>query len=223
MANLLETPTPLLICAGEDDASMPVGLARRTYEKLLDFGHQRVNLEIIPDEGHQYGKYDVFAIMDSWLTSGGEHTSISLDETDRRYLENNQKKHQLMGKISAEGFENPDPEAVEDYFVNAKRLEMEDTESWFKLGLLLFSVGDMNNALYSFQQADQEVFPIRYAATVWQAHVYDIMGKRKQALKKYKIALDKYIGIPVQHDQWGIVLSKTWIEKRLETPFSLID
>lgn len=53
----------------------------------------------------------------------------------------------------------------------------------------------------------------------WLGHVLDLRNQRDRAIQWYNKALAQYPGFPVQHDQWGIIIDKKWLEERLKTPF----
>jgi hypothetical protein len=55
---------------------------------------------------------------------------------------------------------------------------------------------------------------------IWQGHIYDVWGKREEAIDKYKQALKVENFEDMRHDQWGIVLNYEWVRQRLETPFT---
>ena len=65
--NLMTANVPVLFCVGENDTSMPLVLAKRTYQELQKNGFTRATLKVIEDEGHQYRKDDVFNIIDNWI------------------------------------------------------------------------------------------------------------------------------------------------------------
>jgi hypothetical protein len=58
-----------------------------------------------------------------------------------------------------------------------------------------------------------------HAAMTWAGHVCDLRGGRQAALARYRRAMAAYNGIPVRQDQFGIVLDRAWIEKRLGEPY----
>ena len=56
-------------------------------------------------------------------------------------------------------------------------------------------------------------------ALVWMGHLKDLSGKREEALKYYNEALKHDTGRTMQHDQYGMRISRQWVEERLKTPF----
>jgi pimeloyl-ACP methyl ester carboxylesterase len=81
--NLLDAGVPLLICVGDKDTSMPLAQAQETYERLRAAGFTAVTLKPIADEVHQYRRYDVFLILDAWISSGGRTAEFVPSDADR--------------------------------------------------------------------------------------------------------------------------------------------
>jgi pimeloyl-ACP methyl ester carboxylesterase len=219
-ANILVSNIPVLICIGENDSAMPMVLAKRTYNNLLKNGYQKATFRVIEKEVHQYKKYDVFAIIDTWLDSGGKTTEFVLDEEDKQYIAKNALINEISSSISSLPWEGGETDKTLDCFRKAKEAHFEEPQSWFKLGMVLFANGDYNESIYSFSQAIDPSFPIHYASMVWIGHINDLLNNRKEAVSWYKKGLEHYIGVPVQHDQWGMKLDEAWIKERLKTPFT---
>jgi predicted esterase len=67
ISNLMTANIPVLICIGENDASMPLALAQRTYSQLKENNFTKATFNVIENEGHEYNKDDVFKIIDDWF------------------------------------------------------------------------------------------------------------------------------------------------------------
>lgn len=219
-ANLLKSNIPVLICIGENDIAMPVVLAKRTYENLLENGYQKAAFRVIEDEVHQYRKYDVFAIIDAWLDSDGETTEFVLDRNDRQYIEKNALIDEITSAISGLPWEGGESDKTLNSFRKAREIDIKKPASWFKLGLVLFADGYYDESLYSFTKATDPGFPIYFSSMVWIGHLNDLMHNREEAVSWYKKGLEHYNGFPVQHGQWGMNIDEDWIRERLRTPFT---
>ena len=108
--NLLEANIPVLICIGENDTAMPMVLARRTYDSLLKSGFQKASFRMIEGETHQYEKYDVFAIIDTWLSSDGKSTDFVLAPEDSTKLGKISALDEIKNSISELSWEGGQPE-----------------------------------------------------------------------------------------------------------------
>ena len=49
--------------------------------------------------------------------------------------------------------------------------------------------------------------------------ILDILGKRDDALERYRKALANDTGGSMQHSQYNLVIDRAWVEQRLATPF----
>ncbi|MFC1614804.1 hypothetical protein ACFL5K_05855 [Gemmatimonadota bacterium] len=217
--NLRAANIPVLICVGEDDPSMPLVLARRTYEDLLKSGYQKASFRVIEGEVHQYVKYDVFAIIDTWLDTNGETTDFVLGEADEAIIGKYALVDEVKNSISALSWEGGQPDKALECFDKAKETKLQDQMLWYQLGVKLFANNRDGQARYAFTQATDTSFPACFASMVWLGHLNDLLGNRDEALSWYNKGLDHYPGFPVQHDQWGIKIDTKWIEERLTIPF----
>jgi len=108
--------------------------------------------------------------------------------------------------------------AVEAYR-QACELKIEDSFTWFKLGLLLYDDRHYSEALEAMRHISASDTDWAFAALVWQGHLLDLMGRRAEAVTQYQEAL-KVPGAPkMQHSQYNLTIDKPWVEERLKTPF----
>jgi predicted esterase len=217
--NLLTADTPVLICIGENDTAMPMVLARRTYEELQSSGYQKASFRVIEGEVHSYKKYDVFAIIDTWLDSGGKTTDFVLGQADKAIIGKYALVDEVKNSLSALSWEGGQPDKALACFGKAKEANLLDPKLWFDLGVKLFAHEHYEESLYSFTHATDPGFILCFASMVWLGHLNDLSGNRDEALSWYKKGLDHNPGFPIQHDQWGIKIDKKWIEDRLISPF----
>jgi len=116
-------------------------------------------------------------------------------------------------------------EASFNLFTEAKELKPSDAMVWFILGLSLYEDKHYAEALEAFGRSVELPQPqgmlsrSAYATIVWQGHMLDLLGRRDEAIERYKEGLKRYSGERVQHDNWGIWIDRKWIEECLKTPF----
>ena len=221
--NLLYANVPLLICVGDSDIRMPPALAKRSYDDLQKNGFEKGTLKIIQDEVHEFKKYDVFAITDTWIGSGGKTTKFTLGGDDLARIQEYAQRADVRKPIESLSWEGGEPDKSLECLRKAKESNLADPDLWFKLGLVLFADGKYDESVYALTKATIPTFPLAFASMVWIGHINDLRNNREGAISWYQKALEKYPGIPVQHDQWGITIDKRWIEERLITPFKGIE
>jgi hypothetical protein len=110
-----------------------------------------------------------------------------------------------------------------DLFNEAKGMDFQGGDSWYRLGMKLYDGKYYPEALHSFEKAVEwsgEGSRYTFVYQVWKGHVIDLLGGRRgDALECYKEALERYSGLQMRHDQYGMVINKQWIEKRIREPF----
>lgn len=107
-------------------------------------------------------------------------------------------------------------------YEQAVKLEVKDPAIFFKLAMMIYDGRHYETALEAFARAAPPAkrdSPHRhFMAIVWQGIVLDILGRREQALARYREALA--LGdLRVQHDQYRLVIDRAWVEQRLQEPF----
>ena len=216
--DLLYANIPVLICIGENDVAMPLTSARKVYQELHDNGLE-VSFREIKDEVHQYEKYDVFPIIDTWLSSNFKSTSFTLQKADSLIINKYKAVNELSDLLSAVPYGGGHKEEIINCYNIATKVNMAEPYFWFDLGLKLYADHYIDKAYTSFSNSADSDFVLYFASLVWLGHLNDLQGNREEALVFYQKALDVYPGFPVQHDNWKMVIDTKWIQERLKVPF----
>jgi tetratricopeptide (TPR) repeat protein len=219
-ANILSANIPLLICIGENDMAMPEKRARQTYQNLLHKGFDKVTYKVIPEEVHQYKKFDVFGVMDAWIQSDFTSTKFEITPEETALIEKYVRRQQWVEELNSLPYEGNHSGEVIAFFNNIKQAQRVAPGNWFTLGVKLFGNDFRKEAQHAFSIAAVKGNLIESAALVWLGHLSDLNNERDKALSFYRRALECYPGFGVQHSQWGIELNREWIEERLERPFA---
>jgi len=219
-ANLIDANIPILICSGKNDRAMPEKQAEQTYDNLVEKGFTKATFRVIPGEVHQYKKFDVFGIIDSWITSGFTSTDFKISPEEQAKADKYAQQEELLSSFNKLPYEGSSS-AVLDYYNKVKNTSALEPNMWFSLGVKLFGNGYVKEARDAFSRADQPGDMIQSAALVWLGHLDDLEGKRDEAVQLYQEALKLYPGFPVQHDNWHILLNEEWIQERIVTPFTM--
>jgi pimeloyl-ACP methyl ester carboxylesterase len=214
--HIVHSGVPVLIVIGENDRAMPLTKARITYEALLDAGHD-VQMHVIENEVHTYNRYDVFLVMHSWLNGD---ISLELDTIDRRIIDRYKQISDIDVAINNMPWSGEtDSLSTDSVYRQALAIDYNKPGQWFKLGMVLYSKKMYDQSMKAFQRSADPDYVIYFAPLVWQGHLYDLLGKRDQALSMYRLGLENYPGFPVTHDHLGIVLDDNWIKQRMEEAF----
>jgi len=216
--NIGNSGTPVLIVIGENDVAMPATSARKVYQELHDNGLE-VYFREIKDEVHQYGKHDVFPIIDTWLSSNFKSTSFTLQKADSLVINKYNAVNELRDLVSDIPYGGGHKEEIINCWNMATKVNMAEADIWFNLGLKLYADHYIDEACISFSNAAESDFILYFASLVWLGHLNDLQGNRDEAIVLYKKALDVYPGFPVQHDNWNVVIDTAWIQERLRVPF----
>jgi len=112
-------------------------------------------------------------------------------------------------------------ETILNVFEKANSLNLDITNYWFKLGMLLFDDGHYKESFEAFKRVT-ELNPdqlLHFTAFVWMGQLKDLQGDRWSAVKYYKEALKHDTGETMQHDQYGMRLNGRYVQEKLKIPF----
>jgi tetratricopeptide (TPR) repeat protein len=107
-------------------------------------------------------------------------------------------------------------------YEKASGLDIDKRSFWFKLGMLLFDSGYYAESFAAFKRvSEMDVSKLyKFTSYTWIGHLKDLEGKREEAIKYYKLALEYDTGDTMQHSQFRMKINRRWVEKRLKTPFT---
>ncbi len=100
--------------------------------------------------------------------------------------------------------------------------DVQDYQIWFKLGMVIFEGGYLDESFICFEKLIELKAPLDYIfmAKTWFGNIRDAQGRREEAVEFYKIALDAAPDDSGwRHDQFGIQSNREWIENRIKTPY----
>jgi len=115
-----------------------------------------------------------------------------------------------------------EPDSAQTVYAAVKGEPIASAGIWYRLGLDLYGAGRPEEAADCFAKADRpEAAQVwRFGAQAWLGLLDDLRGRRTDALIHYRAALSIAPDRPVRHDQFGITMSRTWVEERVRTPFA---
>ncbi len=93
----------------------------------------------------------------------------------------------------------------------------------FRLGMVLFDDRYYHEALDAFTRAaaqdNRNNTEYSFMYLVWQGQMLDLLGRREEAIRCYRQALDRDVHPEIQHSQYGLLIDRAWAERKLEEPF----
>ena len=196
------------------------------YESALEFLEQFRNAGFVSDfENMVFMRHDQWGIKLSykWVK---ERVEEPFSEEMLRANAPTEDLIKLQERFSALPWDNGGPEVLALY---EECVDNEDIAKgtdfgagWGILGIKLIGGGYWEQAFDAFERCHglNDSTSWKFTSLVWQGHIYDIWGDRKEAIGKYKQALKVEDFSYMRHDQWGIVLDYEWVKGRLEKPFT---
>ena len=127
---------------------------------------------------------------------------------------------ELPGRIRGLPYNGAWDDGLELYHMAVEH-DVPDHNTWFKLGMVIFEGGYLEESLECFNRVYEMDTDIEYdyMALAWMGNIQDAQGNREEAVKFYQRALDTGVKLAMRHDQFGIQSSPEWIEARLEEPY----
>jgi tetratricopeptide (TPR) repeat protein len=150
-------------------------------------------------------------------------------ETESKAETEKQQKQfeEVAARFETIPWEGAGPEVLEIYewaTANEDFLAMKDVgNGWVRLGLKLVGGRYWEQAFDCFRRAEEleDGTLYKFAAILWQGHIYDVWGRRDEALARYRQALEIAGEHQLRHDQWNIVINYGWVHDRLTEPFKV--
>jgi hypothetical protein len=132
------------------------------------------------------------------------------------------ERQELVSKILGLPWTGVGHQAAELYEQTMK-LKLDDSNILTKLWLLLYDSRFYENALDicgRVERASRGSDQVRtFMAAAWQGILLDLLGRREQALERYRAALPLAGTAKMQHGQYNLVIDRSFVEQRLKEPF----
>lgn len=99
--------------------------------------------------------------------------------------------------------------------------------AWQKTGFALYDARRYDNALAAFERMQETAGDDPHTqtiATIWQGHMLDLLGRRNQAVAKYRRIADAGLTSGTTHSNYGLSYSfSSYARERMDTPFTRIE
>jgi tetratricopeptide (TPR) repeat protein len=104
---------------------------------------------------------------------------------------------------------------------------MEDARAWRTLGFACYDARRYEQALAAFERMERQDNADRNdraMAVIWQGHMLDLLGRRQEAIARYRKVADMGLESGVRHDQYGLAYKYTpYARERMTTPFIRVE
>ena len=107
--------------------------------------------------------------------------------------------------------------------------EITSSSDMLHLGFALYDIKNYGEALKVFVRlgeiAQAGNNQNRYAlALIWQGHMLDLLGRRQDAIERYRRVVDMNLESGIRHDQYGLSYEYSpYAAERLQTPFQRVE
>ncbi len=105
--------------------------------------------------------------------------------------------------------------------------QISDVGTWLKIGFALYDAKRYDDALTAFEKMatlDEAGQDDRATAVIWQGHMLDLLGKREEAVARYRRVADMGLDSGVRHDQFGLAYEYTpYAKERMTMPFVRVE
>jgi tetratricopeptide (TPR) repeat protein len=109
-------------------------------------------------------------------------------------------------------------------------LEMfEELRSYLRTGFALYDVENYEEALFVFERmqweaGEKDEMAYEAVALIWQGHMLDLLGRRDEAVNRYRQAAEMNLFDAQMHGQYGLNYEiSPYAKERMKIPFQRID
>jgi len=111
--------------------------------------------------------------------------------------------------------------------VEPRPAPMDDAWALQALGLALYDAKHYEGALATFRRMEQQdnADPgCRAGAIIWQGHMLDLLGRRNEAIARYKAVVEMGLDSGTRFDSYGLAYKYTpYATERMTTPFTRVE
>lgn len=100
---------------------------------------------------------------------------------------------------------------------------LQESTEYLRIGFAHYDMDNYNEALYVFEQMEKKfgsAADSKSLALIWQGHILDLLGRRDDAVVRYKTVSELNLESAIQHGQYGLKFKlSTYAAERIKTPF----
>jgi len=220
-------PIPTLILEGKWDLTWG-----EKKKEVLKTNHPKAEMVVFENAAH--GIYDeepekFFAVLKDFIINLPEVSEIDISAYKAALRFWKQEKTASPDEIlGAYGWGWSSSQKITKRYSRDWLGKFNQLGSYLRAGFALYDMENYEEALFVFEgmqtaaekQSEQAMGAI---AIIWQGHMLDLLGKREEAVKKYRQAADLNLEDTWMHSQYGLRYSlSSYARERMKKPFERI-
>ncbi len=221
-------PIPTLITEGRWDLTW-----NTDKPEILHKNHPGSELVFFEQAGH--GIYEeepdkFFKVLKGFIKKLPEVSSSSISAYKDYLVEwDRKRKEDFEYKIRSVGWGRTGSEKLAGDYSREWLAQFTKSGHFLRSGFAHYDVKDYEEALFIFEKmrvSMKEKAEKEYEALslIWQGHVLDLLGKRKEAIARYKQVAEMNIDESWQHSQYGLTYKVSpYARERMKTPFKRVE
>ena len=219
-------PIPTLILEGKWDLTWS-----EKKKDILQVNHPRARMVVFENAAH--GIYDeeaehFFSVLKDFVTTLSPVSEADLDSFKARTAEwDKALRSRPDFKIRALGWGMTSSKKLVEEYKREHLDQLTQTSQYLRMGFAHYDMEQYAEALYIFEQLEKRFGSNkaeRALGLIWQGHMLDVLGKREEAVARYKIVAELSISVQWQHDQYGLSYELSpYAKERMQTPFKRVE
>jgi proline iminopeptidase len=223
-----DNPIPTLILEGKWDLTW--GIEKPT---ILSRNHPNARMVVIEGAGHSIYSENpdaFFAELERFVHSLTAVGGDDLVSYQRQLAEWRSKwMNSPLYHLKAAGWGRGGSQQIAEVYSPEWLEEIESGTEILRIGFALYDTENYEEALRAFVKLEEVAEAAgdrgRYAmALIWQGQMLDLLGRREEAITRYKRVVDLNLDDGVRHDQYGLSYEYSpYAAERLQTPFLRVE
>jgi len=221
-------PVPTLITEGRWDLTW-----NTDKPEILHKNHPGSELVFFEKAGH--GIYEeepdkFFKVLKNFIKKLPDVSSSENNAYKEYLIEwDKKRKESFEYKIRSVGWGRSGSEKLAADYSREWLAQLKTSSHFYRSGFALYDVKNYEEALFIFEQMqafmkEKEEKEYEAFALIWQGHMLDLLGKRKEAIACYTQVADMNIDESWQHSQYGLTYKLSpYARERMKTPFQRIE
>jgi tetratricopeptide (TPR) repeat protein len=218
-----QCPIPTLIIEGTWDMSWNTDKPQRFHKN-----HPNARLVMFEESGH--GPFEdepaqFFSVLKDFMGNLREVPAGQLQYWKNSVSAGGENPAVLVNKL---GWGRKSNQEIASRYDKTWLSRISDGGTWLKIGFALYDAKRYDDALAAFENMAEKADANQHGqmvALIWQGHMLDLLGKREEAISKYRQVAEMGMDDFTQrHDQFGLAYTPSpYARERMTTPFTRVE